>query len=223
MERKFDLELNSLKENLLKMASLTEEGIAKSIKALAERDEKMAKEIIDDDDVIDFLELDINNQCLRLLALKQPMAIDLRLITSSMKICSHLERIADQTVNIAERTLELAKQPLLKPLIDIPRMAKISQEMVITSIDALINNDSSNVQKLYKRDDVVDKLNDQIFRELLTYMIEDPRTIKRAVSLLLVGRHLERIGDLAINIAEEVFYIINGKSIKHPDKKPPAS
>jgi len=222
MERQFDRELAHLKEKLLKMASLTEETIAKSVKALAERDKNMAKEIIDGDDVIDLLELDINNQCLRLLALKQPMAVDLRLITSAMKICSHLERIADQTVNISQRSLELVKQPLLKPLVDIPRMAKIAQEMVISSIDALIKNDSTQIKELYKRDDVVDGLNDQIFRELLTYMMEDPKTIKRAVNLILVGRHLERIGDLAINIAEEVFYIINGTSIKHPDKKSPA-
>ena len=219
MERQFDQELNHLKENLLKMASLTEETIAKSIKALSERDESIAKEIINDDDVIDLLELDINNHCLKLLALKQPMAIDLRLITSAMKICSHLERIADQTVNISQRTLELAKQPLLKPLIDIPRMAKIAQQMVIVSIDGLINNDSTRLKELYKQDDIVDNLNEQIFRELLTYMIEDPRTIKRAVSLILVGRHLERIGDLALNIAEEVFYIIEGKSIKHAESK----
>lgn len=223
MERQFDQELNHLKENLLKMASLTEETIAKSIKALSERDESTAKEIINDDDVIDLLELDINNHCLKLLALKQPMAIDLRLITSAMKICSHLERIADQTVNISQRTLELAKQPLLKPLIDIPRMAKIAQQMVIVSIDGLINNDSTRLKELYKQDDIVDNLNEQIFRELLTYMIEDPRTIKRAVSLILVGRHLERIGDLALNIAEEVFYVINGKSIKHAESKDSSS
>ena len=147
------------------------------------------------------------------------MAIDLRLITSAMKICGYLERIADQTVNISQRTLELAKQPLLKPLIDIPRMANIAQQMVIVSINGLINNDSTQLKKLYKQDDVVDNLNEQIFRELLTYMIEDPRTIKRAVSLILVGRHLERIGDLALNIAEEVFYIIEGKSIKHAESK----
>jgi len=219
MERQFDQELIKLKENLYKMASLTEETIAKSIKALAERDESMANDIINDDDIIDLLELDINNHCLRLLALKQPMAIDLRLITSAMKICGYLERIADQTVNISQRTLELAKQPLLKPLIDIPRMANIAQQMVIVSINGLINNDSTQLKKLYKQDDVVDNLNEQIFRELLTYMIEDPRTIKRAVSLILVGRHLERIGDLALNIAEEVFYIIEGKSIKHAESK----
>ncbi|MBA7531800.1 Phosphate-specific transport system accessory protein PhoU [subsurface metagenome] len=219
MERQFDQELNDLKENLLKMASLAEEAIAKSIKALVERDSNLAQEIIDRDSEINFLEIEINNQCLKLLALKQPMAIDLRFITSAMKIISHLERIADQAVNISQRTLELIKQPLLKPLIDIPRMAELAQEMVRTSIDSLVNKDSLLAKRIGGRDNLVDDLNDQIFRELLTYMIEDPRTIKRAIELILVGRHLERIADLATNISEEVVFILNGKNIKHPNQE----
>lgn len=219
MERQFDQELNALKENLLKMASLAEEAIAKSIKALVERDSTLAQEIIDRDSEINLLEIEINNQCLKLLALKQPMAVDLRFITSAMKIISHLERIADQAVNISQRTLELIKQPLLKPLIDIPRMAELAQEMVRTSIDSLVNKDSLLAKRIGKRDNLVDDLNDQIFRELLTYMIEDPRTIKRAIELILVGRHLERIADLATNISEEVVFILNGKNIKHPNQE----
>ena len=219
MERQFDQELNTLKENLLKMASLAEEAIAKSIKALVERDSTLAQEIIDRDSKINLLEIEINNQCLKLLALKQPMAVDLRFITSAMKIISHLERIADQAVNISQRTLELIKQPLLKPLIDIPRMAELAQEMVRTSIDSLVNKDSLLAKRIGERDNLVDDLNDQIFRELLTYMIEDPRTIKRAIELILVGRHLERIADLATNISEEVVYILNGKNIKHPNQE----
>ena len=219
MERQFDQELNNLKENLLKMASLAEEAIAKSIKALIERDSNLAQKIIDQDSEINLLEIEINNQCLKLLALKQPMAVDLRFITSAMKIISHLERIADQAVNISQRTLELIKQPLLKPLIDIPRMAKLAQEMVKTSIDSLVNKDSLLAKRIGERDNLVDDLNDQIFRELLTYMIEDPRTIKRAIELILVGRHLERIADLATNISEEVVFILNGKNIKHPNQE----
>ncbi|MEA1939866.1 MAG: phosphate signaling complex protein PhoU [Candidatus Caldatribacteriota bacterium] len=219
MERQFDQEINALKENLLKMSSLAEEAIAKSIKALVERDSNLAREIIDRDSEINLLEIEINNQCLKLLALKQPMAVDLRFITSSMKIISHLERIADQAVNISQRTLELIKQPLLKPLIDIPRMAELAQEMVRTSIDSLVNKDSLLAKRIGKRDNLVDDLNDQIFRELLTYMIEDPRTIKRAIELILVGRHLERIADLATNISEEIVYILNGKNIKHPNQE----
>lgn len=217
MERQFDQELNALKENLLKMASLAEEAIAKSIKALVERDSNLAQEVIDQDRKVNLLEIEIGNQCLKLLALKQPMAADLRFITSSMKIISHLERIADQAVNIAQRALELIKQPLLKPLIDIPRIAELAQEMVRTSIDSLVNKDSLLAKKIGERDNLVDDLNDQIFRELLTYMIEDPRTIKRAIELILVGRHLERVADLATNISEEVVYIVNGKNIKHPN------
>ncbi len=219
MERQFDQELNALKENLLKMASLAEEAIAKSIKALVERNSNLAQKIIDQDSKINFLEIEINNQCLKLLALKQPMAVDLRFITSAMKIVSHLERIADQAVNISQRTLELLKQPLLKPLIDIPRMAELAQEMVRTSIDSLVNKDSLLAKRIGERDNLVDDLNDQIFRELLTYMIEDPRTIKRAIELILVGRHLERIADLATNISEEVVFILNGKNIKHPNQE----
>lgn len=219
MERQFDHELNILKENLLKMASLVEEAIAKSIKALVERDSNLAQEVIDRDKEVNLLEIEINDQCLKLLALKQPMAVDLRLITASMKIIGHLERIADQAVNIAQRALELIKQPLLKPLIDIPRLAELAQEMVRTSIDSFVNKDSLSAKKIGERDNLVDDLSDQIFRELLTYMIEDPRTIKRAIALILVGRYLERVADLATNISEEVVYILNGKNIKHPNQE----
>lgn len=215
MERQLDYELNFLKERLLKMASLTEESIAKSIKSLVKRDSTFAQEVIEEDTKIDLLEVEINNLALKLLALKQPMANDLRFITSAMKIASHLERIGDQAVNIAERSLELITQPLLKPLIDIPRMAELAQEMVKNSIGFLINNDVSLAEELWKTENIIDDLNNQIFRELVTYMIEDPKTIKRAIELILVGRNLERISDLSTNIIEEVVYIVNGKNIKH--------
>jgi phosphate transport system protein len=215
MERQLDYELNFLKEKLLKMASLTEESIAKSIKSLVKRDSTFAQEVIEEDTKIDLLEVEINNLALKLLALKQPMACDLRFITSAMKIASHLERIGDQAVNIAERSLELITQPLLKPLIDIPRMAELAQEMVKNSIGFLINNDVSLAEELWKTENIIDDLNNQIFRELVTYMIEDPKTIKRALELILVGRNLERISDLSTNIIEEVVYIVNGKNIKH--------
>ena len=215
MERQLDHELNGLKEKLLKMASLAEESIAKAIKSLVEIDSTLAQKVIEEDTQIDLLEVEINNLSLKLLALKQPMANDLRFITSAMKISAHLERIGDQAVNIAERSLELITQPLLKPLIDIPRMAELSQEMVKNSIGFLINNDISSVEELWKAENVVDDLNTQIFRELLTYMLEDPKTIKRAIALILVGRHLERIADLSTDITEEVVYAVNGKNIKH--------
>ena len=153
--------------------------------------------------------------CLRLLALRQPMAADLRFITSGMKISSDLERIGDLAVNIAERTLDLLKQPELKPLIDIPRMAELAQTMVRDALNAFVNGDEALARDVCQRDDQVDQLNSQVFRELLTYMMQEPATISRAVDLILVGRHLERIADHATNIGEDVIYMVQGKTIKH--------
>jgi phosphate transport system protein len=156
-----------------------------------------------------------------LLAIRQPAAIDLRFITAAMKINNDLERIGDQAVNVAERARELIKEPLLKPLIDIPQMATLAKKMIKDSIDALVNKDEALARDICKRDDKVDDLNNQIFRELLTYMMQDPKTITRAVELILVGRHLERIADHATNISEEVIYYLSGKTIMHhlEDKK----
>jgi phosphate transport system protein len=215
MERHFDEELKELNKLLLKMSGLVEEAISLSIKALVERKDNLAGEVIKSDELINMLEIEIDELCLRLLALRQPAAMDLRFIASAMKINSDLERIADQAVNIAERAQEIIKQPLLKPLIDIPRMATIAQKMVKDSIDALVNKDEALARDVCKRDDEVDNLNDQVFRELLTYMMQDPKTITRAVELILVGRHLERIADHATNIAEDVIYFVKGKTIKH--------
>lgn len=215
MERHFDEELKGLTKQLLKMSALVEEAISLSIKALVERKADLAEEVIRTDEAIDILEIEIDELCLRLLALYQPAAIDLRFITAIMKINSDLERISDQAVNIAECTQEIIKQPLLKPLIDIPRMALLSQKMVKDAIDALVNKDEALARDICKRDDEVDNLNDQVFRELLTYMIQDSKTITIAVELILVGRHLERIADHATNIAEDVIYFVKGKTIKH--------
>jgi len=215
MERHFDEELTELNKQLLRMGSFVEEAIQVSIKALVERKDDLAGEVIKRDETINMLEIEIDELCLRLLALYQPKAIDLRFITSAMKINNDLERIADQAVNIAERTQEIIKQPLLKPLIDISRMATIAQKMVKDSIDALVNKDEALARDVCKRDDEVDNLNDQVFRELLTYMMQDPKTITRAVELILLGRHLERIADHATNIAEDVIYFIHGKDIRH--------
>lgn len=215
MERHFDEELKELKQKLLQMASLAEESIAKSVKALVERDKKLADAVIDSDEVLNLLEIEIDELCLRLLALRQPIARDLRFITSALKINSDLERIGDLSVNIAQRSLDLIEQPLLKPLIDIPRMAQLAQKMVKDSLDAFVNRDAELARDVCRRDDEVDQLNHQIFRELLTYMIQDPTTITRSVDLILVGRHLERIADHATNIGEDVVYMVKGKTIKH--------
>jgi phosphate transport system protein len=215
MERLFDEELTKLKERLLRMAGLVEEAIELAIQALKERREDLTEEVFRHEAEINALDVEIDETCLRLLALRQPMAGDLRFITSAMKIGVDLERMGDLAVNIAEQAIELAKLPLLKPLIDIPRMAKMAQAMVRDSLNAFVNRDHALAQDVCCRDDAVDSLNHQIFRELLMYMMEDPGTIKRAVALMLVGRHLERIADHATNIGEDVIYMARGKSIKH--------
>lgn len=215
MERHFDEELNRLNTELLKLASLVEESIARSIKSLVDRDPNLAQEVIDSDEAINMLEIDIDELCLKLLALYQPAAVDLRFITSAMKINSDLERMGDLAVNIAERSLDLVKQPLLKPLIDIPRMAELAQKMVRDVLNAFVNKDAELAREVCRRDDEVDSLNDQVFRELLTYMMQDQKNITRAVDLMLVGRYLERIADHSTNIGEDVVYFVKGKTIKH--------
>ena len=215
MQRHIDLELAELKEELLRMATLAEAAIGLSIKALVSRDAQMARRVIDSDDAINALEIEIDERCLRVMALYQPEAKDLRLLAMALKINNDLERMGDQAVNIAERTLELLQEPLLKPLIDIPRMAEVAQRMVKDSLDAFVRQDVELARSVCRRDDEVDRYDDQIFRELLTYMMEDPRAITRAVNLILVSRHLERIADHATNIAEDVVYLAQGRTIKH--------
>jgi phosphate transport system protein len=215
MERQFDEELKQLKEKLMRMASLTEKSISLAVKSLKDRKEKLALQVFKGEEAINLLDVEIDNLGMKLMALRQPMAVDLRFINSAMRIAVELERIADLSVNIAERVLDLLKVPLLKPLIDIPRMAEMAQNMVKDSIDAFINRDDQSARDVCERDDDVDDLNNQIFRELLTYMIQDPTTIKRAVDLILVARHLERIADHATNISEDVIYYVKGKTIKH--------
>lgn len=215
MERQFDEELKSLKEKLLNMASLAETSISLAIRSLKERNEDLTTEVFINEEKINFLDIEIDKLSLELLALRQPMAVDLRFITASMRISSELERIGDQSVNIAERSIQLLKLPLLKPLIDIPRMSNLARGMVKDSINAFVSKDADLAKNVCVRDDEVDNLNDQIFRELLTYMMQDPTTIERAVALILIGRHLERIADHATNISEDVIYFVKGKTIKH--------
>ena len=219
MKRQFDKELKILKEKLLRMASLAEESVILAVNSLKERREELAKKVFNAEENINLLDVEIDKLSLRLLALRQPMAVDLRFITSAMRIASELERIGDQSVNIAQRALKLLKLPLLKPLIDIPRMASLAQNMVNDSLRAFVNRDEKLARDVCQRDDEVDDLNDQIFRELLTYMMQDPSTISRAVDLILVGRHLERIADHATNISEDVIYYVKGKTIKHHCEK----
>jgi len=214
-ETQFQKELHELKENLLKMAALVEDTINLSVHSLVERDSQLAQQTFEREDRINSLEIAIEDMCLKLLALRQPMAVDLRFITAAMKIVTDLERMGDQAVNIAERAVSLNQEPQLKPYIDIPRMAEIAQSMVKDVLDAFVNRDSKLARSVCKRDDLVDGLNDQVFRELLTYMISDPKTITRAVHLMIVCRCLERIADHATNIAEDVIFMVDALVIKH--------
>jgi phosphate transport system protein len=215
IHRHFDEELDLLKQKLVFMASMAESMIYKAVKSLTERKESLIAEVNEDEEKVNLLQIEIDELCLNLLALKQPMATDLRFITSAMKINSELERIADMAVNITQRAAGLIKQPQLKPYIDIPRMADLAQKMVKDSLDSFVRQDADLARSILTRDDEIDVLKDQIFRELLTFMISDPSSIPRALELILVSRHLERIGDHATNIAEDVIYLVQGKDIRH--------
>lgn len=215
METHFQQELNKLKENLLKMAGLVEEAIRNAVEALVKRNTALAEKTIAEDEGINQMEIVVDDWCLKLLALHQPLAADLRFITSAMRINTELERIGDQAVNISERAISLNQEPQLKPYIDIPRMAEIAQSMVKDVLDAFVNGDANLARSVCARDDQVDALNDQVFRELLTYMMSDSKTITRAVHLIIVGRCLERIADHATNIAEGVIFMVKALVIKH--------
>jgi phosphate transport system protein len=197
------------------MADTGQEMIGLSIRSLVERKESLARDVFVLEDKVNHMEIEIEEEVLKLLALRQPAAGDLRLLTAVLKINNDLERVADQAVNIAEIAVGLLKEPMLKPLIDIPHMATLAQTMIKNSLDAFVNQDAALAEKVCRDDDEVDRLNEQVFRELLTYMIEDPQSVPRAVDLILVSRNLERIADHATNISEDVIFIVEGKNIKH--------
>jgi phosphate transport system protein len=215
MERHFEDELKGLKNRLLSMGALVEERVRQAVQALMERRAELAEQVIAGDAEVNDLQIEIDDRCLKLLALQQPMASDLRLITAAMKINADLERIGDQAVNIAENALRLMGQPPLKPLLDLPRMAGIAQQMTRDSLDAFVRRDSALARQVLERDDEVDQLKDQSFRVLLTYMMADPGTIERALALILVGRNLERIADHATNIAEDVIFLVEARDVRH--------
>jgi phosphate transport system protein len=215
IETHFQKELEELKKKLLMMASLVEEAINNAVQSIVRRDSELAQRTIAGEDRINNLDIEIEDYCLKLLALRQPMAADLRFITSAMKIVTDLERMGDQAVNIAERATSLNQEPQLKPYIDIPKMAEITQSMVRDVLDAFVNHDPKLARSVCERDDMVDGLNDQVFRELLTYMMSDPKTIPRAVHLMIVCRSLERIADHATNIGEDVIFMVDALVIKH--------
>jgi phosphate transport system protein len=219
MERHFEIELQALRDRLLTMGSLAETMIRKGIKALVDRDESLVQAVLAHEEEMDLLCIEIDDRCFTQMALRQPMASDLRLLVASIKINSDLERIGDQAVSIALRARSLIKQPQLKPLIDIPRMATIVQEMVRNSLDAFVRQDPELARQVIDGDDAVDNLRDQVFRELLTYMMGDTTTIPRALDLILISRNLERIADHATNIAEDVIYIVQGEDVRERGDK----
>ena len=211
----FDMELNALRTQILAMGGKVEMMIAGSIKALLDRDSDLADQIIAKDHEINGLEVTIDEKCLQLLALRQPAARDLRFITLALKIVTDLERIGDQCANMAKRVKEINEEPPLKPYIDLPRMAHWTEVMVKESLDAFVRGDVELAIKVCKDDQFVDDLNVQIQRELLTFMIEDPGTITRAIRLNYISKYLERIADHATNIAEMVIFMVKGKDIRH--------
>jgi phosphate transport system protein len=219
-DRHFEGELQTLQQLLLRMGGLVEQQIARAIEALVERDSDLAREVITRDREVNQLDILVDEECLKLIALHQPAASDLRLVTTAMKIDTDIERIGDMAVNICERVLELNEEPTLKPYIDIPRMAKEAQGMVRDSLDAFVQRNTDLAADVIDRDDLVDGLAHQVYRELLSYMAEDPRTIARATRILLISKYLERIADHATNIAEMVVFMVDGRMIRHATSLP---
>lgn len=215
MQRHFELELRELQQKLLRLGGLAEDMLRRSVESVLNRNGELAQGVIDSDDEADTLENEIEEYCIQLIARHQPAASDVRFLTMAMKINRDLERMADKAVDIAQRCLELMQNAPVKPFIDLPRVAGIVQEMVKDSLDAFVNRDAVLAQEVRERDSRVDAIYDQTLRELLTYMIERPELIRPGISTLLLFRHLERIGDLAANIGEEVYYLVEGDVIRH--------
>jgi len=205
-----EVQLNALRDDLLKMGALAKEAVHKAVQALKEQDLELAQAVADGDETVDRLEHEIERKCLMLLALQQPMAADLRAVGSTLKTITDLERIADHAVDIASAALRIGRGPLIKPLVDIPRMAAVIEEMLDGGLRALVSRDVRLALEAAARDEEVDHLYAQVYRELLTYMMEDPRTIRQATHLLFVAAHLERIGDHVTNLSEWTVYLVQG-------------
>jgi len=211
----YEEELRDVKEGLLYLGALVEKAIDLAIKALMDRDTELANKVICDDNAIDQHDVEIEEKCIRILALRQPTARDLRFITTAIKINGHLERIGDMAANIAEKAIILSEEPPMKPYIDIPRMAEVARGMIKESLDALVNENTDLAQKVRMEDETIDNLNEQVFRELLTFMLEDPKKIHRALIIMQISKSLERISDHAVGIADMVVYMVTGKIVRH--------
>lgn len=213
--KQFAEELTLIKYKVIRLGGLVEKQIEDAIKALLERDTTLAKNVIKTDHIVNGMEVEIDELCLKVLALRQPAASDLRLITTAMKIITDLERIGDMAVNISERVIELNEEPPLKPYIDLPRMAIAAQQMLKESVDAFINEDTVLAEKVLLDDDFVDDLNREILQDLLGYMHKNSDTVSRGMKVMFISKNLERIGDHATNIAELVIFMVKGKVVRH--------
>jgi phosphate transport system protein len=215
-DKAFEQDLRNLREKLLAMGAKVEALIAQSTRALTDRDSTLAEKVVGADREVNRLEVDIDDLCRRILALRQPAASDLRLITTALKIVTDLERIGDLAVNIAERAMDLNQVPPLAPYVDTPKLAELAQQQVKKALDAFVSGDAGKAEEVLKGDDLLDALFLKIFNELLAYMMEDSRNIRRATALMFIAKHLERIGDHALNVAEMVIYMVRGKDVRHP-------
>ena len=220
MQRHFDEQIQEIRQKLVRMGGLAESMISSALKMLIGRDDRHFRDVQEREEQVNALQIEIDDLAVRVTALQQPVGSDVRFLFMAARITSELERIADQAINICESAEHLLKAPPLKPFVDIPIMADIAQRMVRDSLDALVRKDTSIAERVLTEEDKVDAFRDQIFRELLTYMMADPATIPRALSLILISRNLERVGDHATNIAEEVIYWIQGRDIRHHHEDP---
>ena len=219
--RYFDEQLQELLHKIVLMGSLAESMIEGAIRFLVERNEAAVQEVFNKEDEVDRLQMEVDDMAVRLTALQQPVAADVRFLFMASRIATELERIADQAINISQSAEHVLSQPPLKPMVDIPIMAEVAQQMVRDAVTALIDRNVELAEQVLQQEPKVDAFKDQIFRTLLTYMMADPGTIQRALSLILVSRNIEKIGDHATNIAEEVVYMVQGRDIRHADHPAP--
>lgn len=215
-DKAFERDLTDLRDRLLSMGARVERQISESVRALTEQDSRLAEQVMESDSEVNRLEVEVDDLCRRILALRQPAASDLRLITTALKIVTDLERCGDLAVNIAQRVLDLNQSPQLKPYVDVPRLAELTQNQVRMALDAFVTADVEKAEKVLQGDDLLDALYLKIFNEMLAYMMEDSRNIRRATNLMFVAKHLERIGDHSVNVAEMVVYMVRGTDIRHP-------
>ena len=215
MRKSFEHQLEDLNQDLLKLGSMVEERIHKAITALKEQDDELANQVVENDDEIDDYQMEIEQECINLTALQQPVAKDLRRINMVSKMATDLERIADLALNIAQIALELSASDYIKPLVDLPKMGELAQGMIHDSLDAFVNSNADKAKEVAQRDSKINDLDEQILRELLTYMVEDPKTVQQSNDLIFVSRYLERIGDHVTNICEDIVYIITAERVSY--------